>query len=97
MITELKDDCFKPSWCDKQVEFISVWYGFVFMGFLAYYAHPIWKKYKEEYKPLILENQRKKDVLQIVEMKWQGQKDIVIFFSNLLHIVDSAYSQSEIS
>jgi len=77
MITELKDDCFKPSWCDKQVEFISVWYGFVFMGFLAYYAHPIWKKYKEEYKPLILENQRKKDVLQIVERKWQGQKDII--------------------
>jgi len=77
MITEWKDDCFKPSWCSEQAYLIPVWYVFVFMGFIAYYVHPIWKKYKEEYEPLILENQRKKDLIKIVERKWQGQKDII--------------------
>jgi len=73
MITELGGlggHCFKPSWCDIQVYFILVWYFLALMGFLVY-------NFKEEYKPLILENHSKRDIMEIVEQKWQGQKDII--------------------
>jgi len=62
--------CFKPSWCDIQVYFIPVWYFLALVGFLVY-------QFKEEYEPLILKNNSKRFFMEIVEQKWQAQKDII--------------------
>lgn len=73
VLTELGPDCFEPSRCGTHVYFILVWYS---LAFIALSAHFMWKNYKH-YKPWILENRKRKNIMQIVERKWQGQKDII--------------------
>jgi len=70
--------CFGVSWRDTQVYFTPGWYFLALVGFpVYYYLIPMWNKYKQDYEPLIIENRRKRDIIQTIERKWQQQKDII--------------------